>query len=83
MEPDNQRDKMIEQLQALNAKLAKQLSVKQILLTGIIYGVGFFVGSAIIATIALGILGPIVGKIPWVQENFIRGVSILNPAQNK
>ena len=73
---------MIEQLQALNAKLAKQLSVKQILLTGIIYGVGFFVGSAILATIALGILGPMVGRISWVQENFDRGASILPPAQN-
>lgn len=81
MELDNQRDKIIEQLQALNAKLARQLSVKQILMTGIIYGIGFFVGSAIIATIALGVFGPMVAKIPWVQENFERGASILRPAQ--
>lgn len=81
MELDNQRDKILEQLQALNAKLGKQLAVKQIFLTGIIYGVGFFIGSAIIATIALGIFGPIVGKISWVQDNFNRGASILRPAQ--
>ncbi|MFZ2303890.1 MAG: hypothetical protein WAV98_03835 [Minisyncoccia bacterium] len=82
MELDNQRDKIIEQLQSLNAKLAKQLEIKRIFLTGIIYGVGFFVGSAILATIALGIFGPTVAKIPWVQENFERGTSILRPAQN-
>lgn len=82
MELDNQRDKILEQLQALNLKIAKQLAVKQIFLTGIIYGIGFFVGSAILATIALGVFGPMVAKIPWVQENFERGASILRPAQN-
>ncbi|MDO8604824.1 MAG: hypothetical protein Q7K40_05545 [bacterium] len=82
MEPENQRDEMIDQLEALNAKLAKQLEIKRIFLTGIIYGVGFFLGSAIIATIALGVFGPTVAKIPWVQENFERGADILRPAKN-
>lgn len=44
---------------------------------GIVYGIGFFVGSAIIATIALGILGPWFGKIPWVHSAFETGVSLL------
>ncbi|HBB43807.1 MAG: hypothetical protein UW27_C0002G0055 [Parcubacteria group bacterium GW2011_GWA1_44_13] len=79
MELDNQRDEIIEQLKALNVKLAKQLEIKRIFLTGIIYGIGFFLGSAIIATIALGVFGPTVAKIPWVQENFERGTSILRP----
>ena len=82
MEPDNQRDEIIEQLKALNVKLSKHLEIKRIFLTGIIYGVGFFIGSAIIATIALGVFGPTVAKIPWVQENFERGASILRPGQN-
>ncbi len=82
MEIDNQRDKIIEQLEALNAKLGKQLTIKQIFLTGVIYGVGFFVGSAIIATIALGLFGPMIGEISWVKENFDRGASILRPSQN-
>ena len=81
MEIDNQRDEIIEQLKALNVKLAKQLEIKRIFLTGIIYGIGFFLGSAIIATIALGVFGPTVAKIPWVQENFERGTSILRPSQ--
>ncbi|HAS85032.1 MAG TPA: hypothetical protein DCS23_03130 [Candidatus Yonathbacteria bacterium] len=76
---DNQRDEIIEQLKSLNVKLAKQLEIKRIFLTGIIYGVGFFLGSAIIATIALGVFGPTIAKIPWVQENFDRGSAILRP----
>ena len=79
MESDNQRDEIIEQLKALNIKLARQLEIKRIFLTGIIYGVGFFIGSAIIATIALGVFGPTIAKIPWVQENFERGAAILRP----
>lgn len=77
MELDNQRDKIIEQLEALNVKLAKQISIKNILFTGVIYGIGFFIGSAIIATIALGILGPMFGKIEWVKTNYETGTSIL------
>lgn len=77
MELDNQRDKIIEQLEALNVKLAKQISIKNILFTGVIYGIGFFIGSAIIATIVLGMLGPVFGKIEWVKTNYETGTSIL------
>jgi len=77
MELENQRDKIIEQLEALNAKIGRQVSVRFIFMTGVIYGIGFFIGSAIIATIALGILGPTVGKIGWVQSNFEKGSLIL------
>lgn len=77
MELDNQRDKIIEQLEALNVKLAKQISIKNILFTGVIYGIGFFIGSAIIATIVLGMLGPVFGKIEWVRTNYEAGTSIL------
>lgn len=77
MEIDNQRDKIIEQLEALNVKLEKQISIKNILFTGVIYGIGFFVGSAIIATIVLGMFGPVFGKIKWVKTNYETGTSIL------
>lgn len=77
MEIENQRDKIIEQLEALNVKLAKQISIKNILFTGVIYGIGFFIGSAIIATIVLGMLGPVFGKIEWVKTNYETGTSIL------
>jgi len=76
MEPDIQRDKIIEQLEALNEKMEKQISIKRTFLSGIMYGIGFFVGSAILATIALGILGPWFGEIQWVRETFERGSSM-------
>ncbi|PIQ35950.1 MAG: hypothetical protein COV32_01600 [Candidatus Yonathbacteria bacterium CG10_big_fil_rev_8_21_14_0_10_43_136] len=82
MEPDNHLDEVIVQLKSLNVKLAQQNTIQRILITGVIYGIGFFLGSAIIATIALGVFGPTIAKIPWVQENFDRGSAILRPAQN-
>ncbi len=77
MDLENQRDKIIEQLEILNAKMDRQNGVKQILRAGIIYGVGFFIGSAILAVIALGVLGPIFGEFEWVRTNFEAGTSIL------
>ena len=77
MEPRNYHDDIVEQLKMLNNKAERQSSIRRIFITGIIYGVGFFVGSAIIATIALGIFGPILGKIGWVQSSFKTGASIL------
>jgi hypothetical protein len=82
MDSENQQDKVIEQLEALNEKLEKQISVRWNLYIGIIYGIGFFIGSAILATIALGIFGPTVAKIPWIQDNFTRGETILHPTPN-
>ncbi len=77
MDLENQRDKIIEQLEILNIKIDRQNSIRHILKTGIIYGIGFFIGSAILATIALGVFGPIFGKIEWVRTNFETGTSIL------
>lgn len=82
MELENQRDKIIEQLEELNIKIEQQSSVKYLLTTGIIYGIGFFIGSAILATIVLGILGPIFGKIEWVKTNYETGTSILKGSTN-
>ena len=75
MEMEDQRDKIIEQLEKLNVAMSKQNSVRHIFMTGIIYGVGLFIGSAVIATIAFGVLSPWVGKIDWVKENYERGTS--------
>lgn len=77
MNVEDQNDKIIKQLEILNAGIERQNSTKHVIITGIIYGIGFFIGSAILATIALGILGPIFGKISWVGENFERGTSLL------
>jgi len=76
MDIEKQEDKIIEQLETLNEKMAEQNKVRRIFVTGIIHGVGFFIGSAIIATIAFGVLSPWFGKIEWVRDNFERGASI-------
>jgi hypothetical protein len=76
MELDEQRDKITEELKLLNEKMSTQNSVRHIFFTGVIYGIGFFIGSAIIATIAFGTLSPWVGKIDWVRDNFERGASL-------
>ncbi len=77
MDLENQRDKIIEQLELLNAKMDRQGSTVQILKMGVIYGIGFFIGSAILAVIALGVLGPLFGEIEWVRNNFETGAEIL------
>ena len=63
MNIEEQNDEIIKQLVTLNSSIQKQNSRSYSFGTGVIYGIGFFIGSAIIATIALGILGPILGKI--------------------
>ena len=82
MEGEQERDKIIEQLEALNKKIGRQLSARHVFTMGIIYGVGFFVGSAILATIVLGILGPIFGKVSWVKDTYEKGVIILKAEPN-
>ena len=76
MNMNDEENKIITQLEMLNEKMTEQNKVRRIFVTGIIYGIGFFVGSAIIATIAFGVLSPWFGKIDWVRDNFERGASI-------
>jgi len=73
MNLEEQRDKIIDELIKLNEKVERQLSFGRMFYVGIIYGVGFFIGSAILATIALGVLAPIFGDIPFVHDIFTRG----------
>ncbi|MCF7816004.1 MAG: hypothetical protein K9M10_03900 [Candidatus Pacebacteria bacterium] len=72
-----QKDKIVAQLELLNAEMIAQRSVRGVFLRGIIHGVGFFTGSAIIATIAFGLLSPFFGQIDWVRDNFERGSSLV------
>ncbi len=76
MDTDTQHNAMLEELKMLNAQVQKQNSMKEIFTKGIIYGVGFFIGSAVLATIALGMLSPWVGKIDWIRDSFERGASL-------
>jgi len=68
--------KILEQLEVLTADTVRRSSVKNIFFTGVVYGVGFFIGSAILATIVLGVLSPWIGQIDWVRDNYERGESL-------
>ena len=75
---DNSKQEAIfHQLELLNDKLAKQNCFLSILRVGIIYGIGFFIGSAILATIALGAFGPwVASHVDWVAETYERGAEL-------
>ena len=77
MGPEDQHSKIIEHLDVLNKQVARQNSIGRMFFVGIVYGIGFFVGSAIIATIALGILGPWFAQIPWIRNAFEVGAARL------
>jgi hypothetical protein len=74
---DPQINKVIEHLDSLNRQMARQNSLGRMFVVGIVYGIGFFVGSAILATIAFGIFAPIVGHITWVHDAFESGLHTL------
>ena len=78
MDIEDQRDTIIKQLEVLNLQVARQNSLSRMFVVGVIYGIGFFVGSAVIATIALGILGPLVGQVAWIRSAFTTGLSLLH-----
>ena len=79
MDNEPQDNKLIAQLQQLNDKMEHQGMMRYQLRDGILKGIGFFMGSAIIATILLGILGPVFGDIEWVRDTYEVGESILRP----
>lgn len=76
LQEEEQKDKIIEQLELLNKKMTQQNSVRHNFMKGIIYGIGFFIGSVVIATILLGLLSPWFGKIDFVRNTFERGTSL-------
>ena len=78
MELPDQRDKIIEHLELLNKQVARQNSLWRMLLVGVIYGIGFFIGSAVIATILLGILGPWFAQIGWIRTAFDVGYGLIH-----
>ena len=46
----DQRDQIIEQLEQLNSNVERQISVRHILFTGLVYGLSFAIGSTILFT---------------------------------
>lgn len=61
-----QRDHIIHNLEILNGKVERQMSWGFIFTSGLISGVGFVVGSSILAAIVLGILSQVFGDVPLI-----------------
>jgi len=74
---EEQRDEIIKSLETLNTQVSRQNSLGRRFVIGIVYGVGFIVGSAIVATILLGILAPWFAQIEWVRNAFEAGAGLL------
>lgn len=76
MEPA-QDVKFLEEVEQLRAQLKHQNSLGRMFVVGIVYGVGFFVGSAILATIAFGIFATWFGGIDWLRVVYEAGSNLL------
>lgn len=63
-------------LEKINQELVLQNSFRRMFFIGVVYGIGFFAGSAVIATIALGYFGPWFAQIPWIRDAFVTGASL-------
>ena len=77
MELGAQEREVLGELRAINARLARQNSLVHMLWSGLVYGIGFFIGSAIVATILIGIFGPLLARIPIVNSAFTAGKGIM------
>lgn len=77
METKDEQQELIEEMSELKEEVAQQNSLSWMFVRGMVYGVGFVVGSAIIATILLGLLGPWFADIPWVRDTFRAGEELL------
>jgi hypothetical protein len=62
-----QHQQIIDQLEGLNEKLARQNHWGHIFATAIVYGVGFVIGSTILASILASIFLPVLERAPYMH----------------
>ena len=72
------QDPILGELRQLNDSITKENSFTRKLVGGMIYGVGFVIGSAIVATILIGLFAPLIGQIGWVRSAFQTGSSYIS-----
>jgi hypothetical protein len=65
---ENDEGKIVENLEELNESLASQNSAKSFLVKGMLYGVGFVVGSTILAAILFSVLNIVLGDVPIIGK---------------
>lgn len=74
---DEQYQGLLAQLEAIQRELRHDHALLRLFARGVVYGIGFFLGSVIIATILLGIFGPWVAEIGWIRNAFVTGASLV------
>lgn len=74
---DEQYQGILAHLEAIRTELQHDHALVRLFARGVVYGIGFFLGSAIIATILLGIFGPWVAEIGWIRNAFVTGTSLV------
>ncbi|MEK7628326.1 MAG: hypothetical protein AAB421_02830 [Patescibacteria group bacterium] len=67
-----QREKIIESLNTLNKNVERQLSFQHILLTGLVYGLSFAIGSTIMASLAWEFIWDVSKEIPSLRTHVER-----------
>lgn len=63
-----QHQQIIDELQGLNEKLARQNHWGHIFAAAVVYGVGFVIGSTILASILASIFLPILQRAPFMHS---------------
>ena len=63
-----QHKQIIDQLEGLNEKLARQNSWGHIFAAALVYGVGFIIGSTILASILASAFLPILQRAPYMHS---------------
>ena len=77
MDVKDEQGQLIEEMAELKEEVAQQNSLSWMFVRGMVYGVGFVIGSAIIATILIGLFSPWLADIPWVRDTFETGEALL------
>lgn len=72
---ESERDELKQQMAKLTAALEAQNSLLTALAKGIFYGFGFFIGSAILAAVGVGLFVHFIGVPSWAQDAFQAGSS--------
>jgi hypothetical protein len=63
-----QHQQIIDELKGLNDKLGRQNSWRHVFAASLVYGVGFVIGSTILASILASMFLPILQKAPYMRE---------------
>ena len=80
METPHHSEEILAELKTLNAQIANQSAFRHNFSIGILYGIGFVIGSTIFATLGLGLIIPYATNVPWLHDNFVRGSNIIHTA---